>query len=414
MTLPAQISVSFDFSSGATFGYPFTIGDVKYGVLGTGTLASSSVPEPIVDLTDNVYQISIKRGRNIMRDTYEAGTCIVRVLDPLSYFNPQNTASPYYGYLTPLRKLRVAATYNGVGYFLFSGYTNNYKYTYPVNQDTGYVDIECTDAFRLMQLANVTTVATTPSGQDTGTRIGKILDQVQWPANMRALDTGATTCISDPATARTSLDALKNAEFSEQGAFYINSAGTAVFKSRTNVIKAYGDTPIAFNQTGGIPYRNLQYAFDDKLIVNSAGMTRVGGTQMISENATSIAKYFPHQSNQSNLVCETDTDALNIARVYVSTRQETTIRIDSMVVDLLDTNVPTATMLGLDYLSNLAITNTQPDGSTIAKTLQCQGLAWDITPNKMMCTVTTLEPIVDGFIIGSSVSGIIGTSTMAY
>jgi len=414
VTLPAQISVSFDFSSGATFGYPFTIGDVKYGVLGTGQLASSSVPEPIVDLTDNVYQISIKRGRNIMRDTYEAGTCIVRVLDPLSYFNPQNTASPYYGYLTPLRKLRVAATYNGVGYFLFSGYTNNYKYTYPVNQDTGYVDIECTDAFRLMQLANVTTVATTPSGQDTGTRIAKILDQVSFPANMRALDTGATTCIADPATARTSLDALKNAEFSEQGAFYIRSDGTAVFKSRTNVIKAYGDTPIAFNQTGGIPYRNLQYAFDDKLIVNSAGMTRVGGTQQVAENATSIAKYFPHQSNQSNLVCETDTDALNIAQVYVSTRQETTIRIDSMVVDLLDPSVSTATMLNLDYFSNLAITNTQPDGSTIAKTLQCQGLAWDITPNKMICTVTTLEPIVDGFIIGSSVSGIIGISTMAY
>jgi len=414
MSLPAQISVSFDFSSGATFGYPFTIGDAKYGVLGTGQLASSSVPEPIVDLTDNVYQISIKRGRNIMRDTYEAGTCIVRVLDPLSYFNPQNTSSPYYGYLTPLRKLRVSATVNGVGYFLFSGYTNNYKYTYPVNQDTGYVDIECSDAFRLMQLANVTTVATTPSGQDTGTRIGKILDQVQWPTSMRAIDTGNTTCIADPATARTSLDALKNAEFSEQGAFYINSAGTAVFKSRTNVIKAYGDTPIAFNQTGGIPYRNLEYAFDDKLIVNSAGMTRVGGTQQISENATSIAKYFPHQSNQSNLVCETDTDALNIARVYVATRQETTIRIDAMVVDLLDPSVPTATMLNLDYFSNLAITNTQPDGSTIAKTLQCQGLAWDITPNKMLCTVTTLEPIVDGFIIGSSVSGIIGISTMAY
>ena len=414
MTLPAQISVSFDFSSGATFGFPFTIGDIKYGVLGTGQLASSSVPEPIVDLTDSVYQISIKRGRNIMRDTYEAGTCVVRVLDPLSYFNPQNVNSPYYGYLTPLRKLRVSATYNSVGYFLFSGYTTNYKYTYPVNQDTGYVDIECSDAFRLMQLANVTTVATTPSGQDTGTRIGKILDQVSWPANMRTLDTGSTTCIADPATARTSLDALKNAEFSEQGAFYINSVGTAVFKSRANVISAYGQTPIAFDQTGGIPYRNLQFAFDDKLIINSAGMTRYGGTQQVSENATSIAKYFPHQSNQSNLVCETDTDALNIARVYVATRQETTIRIDSMLVDLQDPSVPTATMLGLDYFSNLKITNTQPDGSTIVKTLQCQGLAWDITPNKMLCTVTTLEPIVDGFIIGSDVSGIIGVSTMAY
>ena len=110
MALPAQISVSFDFTQGATFGYPFTIGDTKYGVLGTGTLASSTTPEPTVDLTSDVYSIKINRGRNIMRDTYEAGTCTVRVLDPNSNFNPQNTASPYYGLLSPLRKLRVSAT----------------------------------------------------------------------------------------------------------------------------------------------------------------------------------------------------------------------------------------------------------------------------------------------------------------
>jgi len=107
MTLPAQIAVSFDFTQGATFGYPLTIGDIKYGVLGTGTLASSTTPEQTVDLTPDVRQIRITRGRNIMRDTYEAGTCTVRVLDPLSYFNPQNTSSPYFGLLSPLRKLRV-------------------------------------------------------------------------------------------------------------------------------------------------------------------------------------------------------------------------------------------------------------------------------------------------------------------
>ena len=414
MSLPAQISVSFDFTSGATFGYPFTIGDAKYGKLGTGTLASTTTPEPTVDLTPDVRQISIRRGRNVMRDTYEAGTCTVRVLDPNSYFNPQNTSSPYYGYLTPLRKLRVSATTGGVGYFLFSGYTTEYRYTYPQNQETGYVDIICSDAFRLMQQANVTTVSGATAGQATGTRIGKILDQVQWPTSMRTLDTGDTTCIADPATARTALDALKNAEFSEQGAFYINSEGTAVFISRTNVIKKYNETPIEFNQTTGIPYTNLTFAFDDKLIINSAGMTRYGGTQQVSENATSIAKYFPHQSNQENLVCQTDADALNIAKIYVATRQETTIRIDAMTVDLLDPNVPTATMLDLDYFSNLRITNVQPDGSTIVKTLQAQGLAWDITPNSMKATVTTLEPIVEGFIIGSSISGIIGTNIMAY
>lgn len=414
MSLPAQISVSFDFTQGATFGYPFTIGDVKYGVLGTGTLASSTTPEPTVDLTADVRQIRITRGRNIMRDTYEAGTCTVRVLDPLSYFNPQNTSSPYYGLLSPLRKLRVSATVNDVGYFLFSGYTTEYLYTYPQGQETGYVDIICSDAFRLMQQATVTTVASATAGQDTGTRIGKILDQVSFPTSMRTIDTGITTCVADPATARTSLDAVKNAEFSEQGAFFFNQEGTAVFLNRTNTIKKYGDTPIEFDQTTGIPYTNLVFAFDDKLIINSAGMTRVGGTQQVSENATSIAKYFPHQSNQENLVAQTDTDTLNIARIYVATRQETTIRIDAMTVDLLDPDVPTATMLDLDYFSNLKITNVQPDGSTIIKTLQAQGFAWNITPNAMQVTVTTLEPIVEGFIIGSAVSGIIGTSIMAY
>jgi hypothetical protein len=85
-----------------------------------------------------------------------------------------------------------------------------------------------------------------------------------------------------------------------------------------------------------------------------------------------------------------------------------------MTVDLLDPLVPTATMLGLDYFSQLKITNTQPDGSTIVKTLQCQGLDWNITPNSMKCTVTTLENIVEGFVIGSDISGIIGLSIMAY
>ena len=414
MALPAQISVSFDFTSGATFGYPFTIGDAKYGKLGTGTLASTTTPEPTVDLTPDVRSISIKRGRNIMRDTYEAGTCTVRVLDPNSYFNPQNTASPYYGYLTPLRKLRVSATYNGVGYFLFSGYTTDYKYTYPQNQETGYVDIVCSDAFRLMQQAGIVGVTDATAGQDTGTRIGKILDQVSFPTSMRTIDTGNTTCIADPGTSRTALDAIKNAEFSEQGAFYINTAGTAVFINRTNVIKKYGETPTEFNQSGGIPYTNLTFAFDDKLIINSSTMTRYGGTAQNATDTASIAKYFPHQLNQSNLVLQTDADALNVAKIYVATRAETTIRIDAMTVDLLDPAVPTATMLGLDYFSNLKITNVQPDGSTIVKTLQAQGLDWNITPNSMKVTVTTLEPIVEGFIIGSSISGIIGTNIMAY
>jgi len=85
-----------------------------------------------------------------------------------------------------------------------------------------------------------------------------------------------------------------------------------------------------------------------------------------------------------------------------------------MEVDLLDPSVPTDTMLGLDYFSNLLITNVQPDGSTIVKNLQFQGINWSITPNKMTAKITTLEPIADGFIVESSYYGIIGQSTLGY
>ena len=414
MALPANITVSFDYSSGATFGTGFVIGDEKYGVIGTSSFGSSEVVFPIVDLTSDVYQITINRGRNIQRDTYEAGTAVVRVLDPESNFNPQSVTSIYYPYLTPLRKIRIAATTATTDKFLFSGYITDYKYSYPTNQETGYVDLYCSDAFRLFQMASVTTITNATASQDTGTRITKILDQVSFPTSMRTIATGANTCVADPGTSRTSLDALKNAEFSETGAFYLDGSGTAVFKSRAQVMSSLAAAPIEFNQTTGIPYKNLKYSFDDKLIINSCTFTRVGGAAITVFDQTSIDKYFPHSISQDNLVAQTDAIVTDIAREYISTRKDTTIRIDEMTVDLLDSNVPTDTMIGLDFFDNLKITNVQPDGSTIVKTLQCQGISWEISPTKMTTVITTLEPIADAFIIGSSTYGIIGVSTLGY
>jgi hypothetical protein len=416
MALPAQIAVSFDYSNGATFGFQgLVIGDPQFGIIGTGKLAAESGGnEPVIDLTPNVYHISITRGRNIQRDTYDAGTAVIRVLDPQSYFNPQNTSSPYYGYLAPLRKIRVSATTATTQKFLFSGYITDYKYTYPVNQDTGYVDISCTDGFRLFQMANISTVTGGVAGQTTSARIASIMDQVSFPSSMRTLSTGLNTCVVDPGNTRTSLAAIKNAEVSETGAFYMDGTGQAIFKNRTDVMSSLAKSPVAFNQTTGIPYRNLVFSFDDKLIINQANFGRVGGTVQSVQNTASVNKYFPHSITQTDLVAQTDTLVQNIALEYVATRQETTIRIDQMVVDLLDSSVPTDTMIGLDFFDNLLITNIQPDGSTIVKNLQYQGINWEITPNKMMATITTLEPIADGFVVGSSYYGIIGTNTLGY
>ena len=419
MTYPINVQCWIDFSTGATFGYPFTLDSSAQGILGTNILADSQ--SVIVDVSDQVGSVRLRGGYNLLQDQFEAGTATVVIYDQNGDFNPQNTSSPYYGLLSPLRKIRIAATPNAtsVTHYVFSGYVLSWDYTYPKDQNIGYVTITAADGFRLMNLSNVDTITGATDGQDTGTRINKILDQIVWPNSLRAIQTGNTLCQADPGTHRTALQALKNVEFSEQGAFYFNGSGQAVFRSRHWIMQKNGANPTTFaNDGSGIPYFNVAFAFDDKLIINQATFQPIGLTAQTASNAASIAKYFPHSVTQQNLVVQTEAEALNMAREYVTTRAETTIRIDAMVLDLTtpDYTAGITAALSLDYFDTVKIINqnNQGDGSIITKTLQLMGIAMDITPQKFTVTFTTSEPINDAFILNSSLYGILGTSTLGY
>lgn len=416
MALPATIGVTINFSDGPTYGYPFTIGSSLYGRLGFDELSSSSAGALTQDFSAQTTQIAIRRGRDLFTDIYNTGQATVKILDPDGDFNPQNTSSPLYGFVKPLRKIQITATYSNTLYYLFSGYTSEYRYTYPTGQEIGYVTVVSYDAFKIFNLAQIGTVGDSGASQDTGTRINRILSQIEWPNSMRTIDTGDTICQADPATARTALQALRVAEFSELGAFYIDVAGNAVFKSRYTTIETIDDTPTVFNQTGGIPYANLKFAFDDKLIINSANITRIGGTTQTYTNTASVDSYFLHSVASNNLLMQTDAIAMDLATAYVNSRKDTTIRIDSMTLDLNTPNYSSGVTAGLslDYFDNVTISNIQPNGDTITKTLQVQGVSHDITPNTWFSTFTTMEPITDGFIIGNSEYGILGVTALGW
>jgi hypothetical protein len=406
-----SVSVFFDFSAGPVFGIAFTIGDPANGILGTNVLADSA--SDVVDVSDQVGRISIRRGYNLLQDQFQAGTASVRIYDPTGAWNPQNPSSPYYPKLVPLRKMRILSGTN----YLFSGYTTAYNYSYPKDQEIGFIDIELSDAFRLLNMANVTTITGATAGETTGARINKILNTVAWPASMRAVETGQSNVQADPATSRTSLNAIKNVEFSEQGAFFVGATGDVEFDQRSSIISRSGVNPTVFANDGtGIGYANIKFALDDKLIINQANITRTGGTLQNAYNSASIDKYFPHSFSTTDLVVETDAEALNIARTYVATRAETTIRIDSLTLDLntLDYAAGIAAALTMDFFSTAQIKNVGQDGTVIQKTLQIMGVNHEITPSSWNTTFTTSEPIVDGFQIGSTLYGIIGTSVMTY
>ena len=61
----------------------------------------------------------------------------------------------------------------------------------------------------------------------------------------------------------------------------------------------------------------------------------------------------------------------------------------------------------------VTITTTQPGGSTLTKTLQVFGVAHSVTPNSWKTTLTSLEPIIDGFILDSSIYGLLDSGVLS-
>lgn len=412
MAVPV-INATINFSTGPSFAQAFIIGS---GIFGVNILEDSAAV--IVDVSNQVDSVQTTRGRNAQADQFQTGQLSLRIVDQNGDFNPQNTSGPYFGLLSPMRKVQITATWNTVTYPIFSGFITGYTTTTPkFTGDIVYTTITAVDAFRLAQNAQISTVTDSGAGQLSGTRVNKILDQIGWPASMRDIDAGQTTLQADPGSPRTALEAMQTVELSEYGSLYVDANGEFVFQDRAFTTSSVNGTPVVFNDDGtGLSYFNAVWLLNDVLIYNSAQITRTGGTTQNAINQASIDKYFVHSYNQQNLLMETDSVALDYARAYVASRAETTTRCDAITLDLYTDNYDAGitAALDLDFFDPVTITTTQPGSSALTKTLQVFGVAHSITPNSWKTQFTTLEPIIDGFIIGSSLFGILDTSVLSY
>jgi len=412
MTVPT-INAIINFSTGPATAQAFIIGQ---GIFGTNVLADSAAV--IVDVSSQVNSIETKRGRTALSDQFQTGTLTLRIVDQNGDFNPQNPTSPYAGLLSPMRKVQITATYSGVTYPIFSGFITSYVTTYPKDaEDVAYTTIQAVDAFRLAQNAQISTVAGATAGDLSGTRVNQLLDTISWPSSMRDIDAGLTTMQADPGTNRTALSALFTVSDSEYGAIYVDASGSFVFQDRALTTSSIGGTPTLFADDGtGIEYKDATWVLNDTLVFNKATVTRLGGTEQVATNTASIDKYFLHSYFLNDLLMQTDAVALDYALAYVASRAETSIRVDSISLDLYTANYNAGILasLELDFFDPITVITTQPGGSTIEKTLQIFGVSLNVTPNNWKTTFVTLEPILDGFIIGNIDYGVLGQNVLSY
>jgi hypothetical protein len=408
------INAVINFSTGPSFAQAMIL---DTGILGTNILGDSA--SIIVDVSNRVNRIETNRGRTALSDQFQTGSLSLTIVDQNGDFNPQNITGPYAGLLTPMKKVQITATYGSVTYPIFSGFITSYVTRYPDESsvDLATTTIEAVDAFRLVQLAQISTVADSGAGQLSGTRVNKLLDSISWPATMRDVDAGLTTMQADPGTNRTALQALTTVATSEYGALYVDASGSFVFQDRSVTAGSIGGTPTVFADNGtGIDYFDASWILNDVLVFNKATITRAGGTAQVALNQASIDKYFLHSYFQDNLLMQTDAVALDYAQAYTASRAETSIRVDAIVLDLYTNNYNTGIIaaLDLDFFDPIKVITTQPGGSLLEKTLQIFGVRMNITPNSWKTTFTTLEPVIDAFILNDTIYGTLDYNVLSY
>ena len=404
-----------DFTNGATFiSSAFTLDNTIKGKLGTAQLADA---DDSVDVSSIALSASIRRGRNRILDKFEAGTASVVLQDDNGNFNPSNSSSPYFGKILPLRKITIYADYNGTRYTLFNGFIMQFITHFAVGvNDRSSVTLMCVDGFRMLTNLNIGAITGTAAGDSTGTRVGRLLDLANWPSVQRALDTGTSTVQADPGTAnRPMLDAIQTvADKSEFGAFFIDRNGTATFLSRQTLGQKAANPVTTYSDDGtAIGYQGIELTHDDVLIVNDVTVTRLGGSPQQVTDSTSITTYYQHSGVRPDILIQTDTEALSQAQMLLASRKDAVLHISSFSLNLFDPASSTRIVAGLksEIFDVIQVTKTMPGSTSITKTLFVQGVQHDMTKRSFDTKLLTAEPIIQSFVLNSSIAGVLGSSS---
>lgn len=121
-------------------------------------IAFTSLPgasEPVwVDVSGYLQQGDTNRGKQNELDVFQAGTGSVRLDNRDRRFDPSHAAGPYFGYILPMRRIRIRTTYAGVTYPVIDGYIDRWTQGYdPPNN--AYVTVEFTDGFKVLEASGL-------------------------------------------------------------------------------------------------------------------------------------------------------------------------------------------------------------------------------------------------------------------
>jgi hypothetical protein len=353
VTLPVSTAVLFYSDSGVAD--PFTLDSPTSGVLDSDVLEGITP----VDITADVYAITVQRGRSRWLDDFQAGTCSISLDNRTRTYDPTGGGT-YSTDIVPGKRFRVTTG----GTPIFDGTADDWDIAYSLGGDS-VASVVISDGFS--DLGHTILTETSTTSQLSGARLTAILDRadVNFPTAYRDIDAGVTTLQAD--TIADGTDVASYAQLiarTEGGRLFMAADGDLTFRDRYETQTTVGALKFADDGTG-VPYYGIQVAVGSELLFNRALVTRVGGTQQTADNLTSQDAYGVRTLEYSNLLFNSDTDSDNFAEYLVSRYGTPEVRISQIDINLHALDVTQAgNVIGTELGDVIQVVYSPPGGGT--------------------------------------------------
>ena len=393
----------------------FTLDDLVRGVLDSAELGGAT---PLTDVTSDVQNVTISRGRSRDLDTFKTGTCSVRLLNNERKYENTNTSSPYSPGIEPLIAIHIDATTDGGSTYkdLFVGFVTDINLTYP-DKNNSFADFIGADAF--MKLSNTSLINASFSSTDSGTLVSNILDNanVKFGAD-RSIETGISTMQSLSGLSENTLSVLQNIERSENGLLFMSKDGKITFKSRHTT---FPSTPAAtFSDDGSdVPYIRVDYINDDNEIHNIVSLQRISGSTQTVQDTASQGKYLIRTLSRTGLYNNSDSEVLDAANFLLGKFKDALIRFDNLLVDLTEATTGNQnTVLDREVGDVVKVELTPPGSGSPAQITSNEiidSISYNITPNIFTCSYKLSNADVQAFMrLDNALFGKLDTDKLGY
>jgi hypothetical protein len=365
----------------------FQLDSPDFGVLDTNFLG---VGEELVDVSNRVVSLSVRRGRQDALEPVRSGQASVtlRILD--GALDPLNEASPLFPGVEPARTLNIYADDVQV----FGGLVEDIALDFTAGGDAT-VQVSASDNLSRLALAEFPPDGLAVGEEDSGVRVGDVLDSDSryWPAGTD-IATGDSILAAGTATGNV-VQYLNTVALSEGGTLFVGRDGDLVFRNR---LFAVTQTPVVLSDDGtDIDYETLIRQTSGESLRTVAFGEREG-TRFERENTLGLLRFGFRALDLGNLLLRTDADVNQRLDFELTLRSvpKPTVR-EVSVSQLRQANTD---VLALELGDPVVVDFTPPNVTQVTETGVVLNLRHDFTVGAGWRTTVGMQPAdLQGFMI---------------